>query len=407
MPRRVFITVAEVSGDQHAAELINSLKQLDPDLVVEGIGGPMMAAAGAHIHHETTRNAAMSVHAVGRVVEVLKLLRWTREHFEQNRPDLHICVDSPAMNLHFAKLAHRMGVPVMYYIAPQLWAWREGRMKKLKKWVDRVACILPFEEEYFSAPRRARDIRRAPAVRRAAPKSRHARSVRAIPQRPPAIGLLAGSRASEAKANFPPMLDVAERVLAEFPQATFCSPTTEATHPIVSAEVARRGLPVTIERDAFDAMVPRCDLCVTVSGTATLHVAGWGVPMIVVYRVNRLLWQLLGRWIVKTRHVFAGEPACRRARAHRAGVYPVARVQRARCVARAGDAAQAADSGTAARRAATTAAHARPPRRVHERREARFGDDGRRADDGRLSYFTFVSLSSPSFVSSLALTSTS
>ena len=302
MPRRVFITVAEVSGDQHAAELIHSLKELDPDLVIEGIGGPLMAAAGAHIHHETTRNAAMSVHAIGRVVEVLKLLRWTREHFAQKRPDLHVCVDSPAMNLHFAKLAHRIGVPVMYYIAPQLWAWREGRMKKLQKWVDRVACILPFEEEYFK-----RHGVRATFVGHPLfdelPRDRDRRDPpERFPHRPPVIGLLAGSRASEAKANFPPMLDVAERVLAEFPQATFCSPTTEATHPIVCAEVARqRALPITIERDAFDAMVPRCDLCVTVSGTATLHVAGWGVPMIVVYRVNRWLWQLLGRWIVKTR----------------------------------------------------------------------------------------------------------
>jgi lipid-A-disaccharide synthase len=301
MPRRVFITVAEVSGDQHAAELIHSLKQLDGEQLIEGIGGPLMAAAGAHIHHETTRNAAMSVHAVRRVVEVLKLLRWTREHFAHNRPDLHICVDSPAMNLHFAKLAHRMRIPVMYYIAPQLWAWREGRMRKLKKWVDRVACILPFEEEYFR-----RHGVRATFVGHPLfdelPRDRDSRnSSERFPQRPPVIGLLAGSRASEAKANFPPMLEVAERVLAEFPQATFCSPTTEATHPIVLAEVARRGLPVTIERDAFDAIVPRCDLCLTVSGTATLHVAGWGVPMIVVYRVNRLLWQLLGRWIVRTR----------------------------------------------------------------------------------------------------------
>jgi lipid-A-disaccharide synthase len=194
-----------------------------------------------------------------------------------------------------------MGIPVMYYIAPQLWAWREGRMRKLKKLVDRVACILPFEEEYFK-----RHGVRATFVGHPLfdelPRDRDSRnSSERFPQRPPVIGLLAGSRASEAKANFPPMLEVAERVLAEFPQATFCSPTTEATHPIVLAEVARRGLPVTIERDAFDAIVPRCDLCLTVSGTATLHVAGWGVPMSVVYRVNRLLWQLLGRWIVRTR----------------------------------------------------------------------------------------------------------
>ena len=76
----------------------------------------------------------MTFHAVRRVPEMLKLMRRTRNYFEQCRPDLQICVDSPAMNFHFAKLAKRMGVPVMYYVAPQLWAWREGRMRKLKKW---------------------------------------------------------------------------------------------------------------------------------------------------------------------------------------------------------------------------------------------------------------------------------
>ena len=139
-----------------------------------------MAAAGATIHHETVGDAAMMHHALGRVREVWRLLKWTREHYATDPPDLHVCVDSPAMNFHFAKLAKRFGVPVLYYVAPQLWAWREGRMKKIRRWVDRVACILPFEEQYFrehgiratfvghplfdELPARPRDARRRPAL---------------------------------------------------------------------------------------------------------------------------------------------------------------------------------------------------------------------------------------------------
>src|SRR4051812_37167533 len=103
MPRRVFITVAEVSGDKHAAQLIRSLKQLDPGIVIEGLGGPEMAAAGAIIHRETVSKDAMGWRGALRVAEVYKVLRWTKLHFDsENRPDIQIGVDSPSMNFHFA-----------------------------------------------------------------------------------------------------------------------------------------------------------------------------------------------------------------------------------------------------------------------------------------------------------------
>src|SRR5687767_9588404 len=148
---RIFITAAEVSGDLHASHLIRSLRRLNPELTIEGHGGPRMRDAGAIIRHETTANAAMGVSAVGRIREMFSLLKWTRGYFKRQPPDLQICVDSPALNFHFAKIAHGAGTPVLYYVAPQLWAWREGRMRKLRNWVDCVACILPFEERYFRA----------------------------------------------------------------------------------------------------------------------------------------------------------------------------------------------------------------------------------------------------------------
>src|SRR5258706_9931353 len=146
MGKRIFITAAEVSGDLHAVHLISSLRRLDDTLVIEGHGGLQMREAGAAIHHETTANAAMGFSALGRVKEMFALLKWTRRYFKEAPPDLQICVDSPALNFHFAKAAHAVGPPVLYYVARRLWAWREGRMKKGRKWGDRVACILPFAE---------------------------------------------------------------------------------------------------------------------------------------------------------------------------------------------------------------------------------------------------------------------
>jgi len=297
--RRVFITVAEVSGDQHAAHLIRELKSLDPDIYIEGIGGPEMRAAGAVIHHETVGRAAMGLSGAKRALEVYGLLRWTRQYFQNHKPDLQICCDSPAMNFHFAKLAREFCVPVLYYIAPQLWAWREGRMKKLRKWVDHVACILPFEEEYFR-----RHGVKATFVGHPLFDGLPTRQEPAEPNdfktRAPIVGLLPGSRRGEAQKNFPPMLDVAEQIRAAFPNVKFLVPTTAATDPIVRSLV-KRSDPITIGLGEFDQMVPQCDFCVTVSGTATLHVAGYHVPMLVVYRFPRALWHLFGRWLVRTR----------------------------------------------------------------------------------------------------------
>jgi len=204
------------------------------------------------------------------------------------------------MNWHFAKLAKSFGVPVLYYIAPQTWASRESRLKKLRRYVDRVACILPFEQEYFKRhgidatfvghplfdelPRER--VSPAPADR--------------FPNRAPVIGLLPGSRTSVAKANVPRLVRVAEQIREAFPDAQFVVPTTPATHDVVAEWVSAASW-VEFARDQFDTMVPDCDLCVTVSGTAALHVAAHGVPLIVVYYGNPILWHLIGRWVVKTR----------------------------------------------------------------------------------------------------------
>jgi lipid-A-disaccharide synthase len=304
MNKRVFITVAEVSGDLHAAQLIRSLRRLSPELIIEGIGGPAMAAAGATLHRETVGGAAMTWRGALRAVEVWQLLRWTRRYFKTFKPDLQICVDSFAMNIHFAKLAHSMGLPVLMYVAPQLWAWREGRMKKLRRNVDRVACLLPFEEAYF----RKHGVNATfvghplfdelPADRGAADANE--------PKGDRVVGLLPGSRKSEAMSNFPHMLDVAEQIRAAIPSVRFLVPTTEATHPVVERDLSAwrasaSGRMLEFAQGAFDQMVPRCDLCITVSGTATLHVASFGVPMIVVYRASPIAWHALARWLMKTR----------------------------------------------------------------------------------------------------------
>jgi lipid-A-disaccharide synthase len=304
MGKRVFITAAEVSGDLHASHLIRALRRLEPNLIIEGHGGPRMREAGATIHYETTARAAMGVSALGRVREMLGLVRETREMFKKSRPDLQICVDSPALNFHFAKAAHGVGTPVLYYVAPQLWAWREGRMKKVRRWVDRVACILPFEEAYF----RSHGVEATFVGHPLMDEIIEDASGTEVPEPrvfgdAPVVGLLAGSRASEARKNFPRMLEVAARVRERFAGARFLLPTTPATHRIVVGMLEGREdrAAYEVREGAFDEMVPRCDLVVTVSGTATLHVALHGTPMVVVYYGSPVTWNAVGRWLIRTR----------------------------------------------------------------------------------------------------------
>jgi lipid-A-disaccharide synthase len=306
----VFITVAEVSGDTHAGNLIRALRELDSTIQIDGIGGPRMQAAGANIVYESVGNAAMGWRGALRAVEVIRLLRQTRKRFEDasHRPDLHICIDSSAMNLPFAQMAKSMDVPVLYYVAPQLWASREGRMKKMRAYVDRVACILPFEEEYYRQHGVDATFVGHPLFDElpdASERERVAHEGRRFPNAPPTIGIVPGSRRSEVVSNLPHLLEVADALIAQFKSARFVGPTTDSVDSLVREMIEPRPDRAKFEQriDGFDSMMPRCDLCLCKSGTSTLHVAAYNVPMIVVYRVSPLMWHGLARWVVKTKKI--------------------------------------------------------------------------------------------------------
>ena len=263
-----------------------------------------MLAAGAELSFETVGRAAMGWRGALRVLEVSKMLNHTRRAFAQHKPDVHICIDSSAMNLPFAKMARSFGIPVLYYIAPQLWASREGRMKKMRQYVNRLACILPFEEDYFrkngvDATFVGHPLFDELPIDRSRPPGPR------FPEIPPVIGIVPGSRRGEINANLPSLMEVGRRLLVDFPAARFLVPTTSAADAMVRAGVGK-SLPasqVEIQLDGFDDLIPRCDLVLCKSGTSTLHVAAWGVPMIVVYRINPILWHGVGRWVIKTKKI--------------------------------------------------------------------------------------------------------
>lgn len=296
MPRRVFITVAERSADQHAANFVRALREIEPDLIFDALGGDALRASGATVYHDTVSDAAMGLAAFKRAGEVKRLLGWTEAFYREHKPNLHVCCDSWTMNVHFARLAKRHGVRVLYYISPQVWASREGRTRELAELTDAVACILPFEESFL----RDRGVKATFVGHPLFDELKLKTESSGFKPDAPVIALPCGSRAGVARANFPRQLDVARKILAEFPRATFRVPTTPATHAFVEASTDGLGW-ISAELDAFDEVIPACDLAITVSGTATLHIAAHGVPMIVVYYGSPLAWHALGRWMIRIR----------------------------------------------------------------------------------------------------------
>jgi lipid-A-disaccharide synthase len=211
-----------------------------------------------------------------------------------------------------------MGVPVLYYISPQLWASREWRIAKVRRCVDRVACILPFEEAYY----RNRGVNATfvghplfdelPKNRKLSPEPREFTAAA-----PPVIGVMPGSRRAEIRGNLPRLFEVMDRIAAAYPGTKFEIATTPPTDDLVR-HMAQGRANVRIEQGAIDAMAPGWDFCLAKSGTTTLHVAAYGVPMIVVFYASKFLWHAIGKWLLKIRSVALVNILARRSPSDRA-----------------------------------------------------------------------------------------
>ena len=146
---RIFMSAAEPSADAHCAGLITALQQKGYDIEFVGVGGPKMAAAGCSLLQSTTGKAAMLYNAFKQVFHYYALLRRIRSFFKNNKVDLVIVCDSPSFNFHVAKAAKSADIKTIFYVAPQLWAWGGWRIRKLRKYCDKLCCILPFEQDWF------------------------------------------------------------------------------------------------------------------------------------------------------------------------------------------------------------------------------------------------------------------
>jgi lipid-A-disaccharide synthase len=288
--RLALIVAGEASADLHGSNLVRAMKTLDPYMAFWGIGGRMMEEAGVKILVPSSDMAVVGLTEVfSRWRTILKAYFQLKSILKHMGPDLLILIDYPEFNIPLARQANRFNVPVLYYISPQVWAWRAGRTKKLARRVDRMAVILPFEEGFFRQKGLTVDYVGHPLLDAipAGLNKREAMMQFDLEGRAPIIGLLPGSRKEEVIRLLPPMVKAAELLKRRYPSLTCVLPCA-STIPseLIESVVSQSTVSIkVIEGDIYRAL-SACDFALVKSGTATLETAIMEVPMVIVYHIS-------------------------------------------------------------------------------------------------------------------------
>lgn len=294
---RVLISAGEASGDLYASRVVEALRARHPDAGFFGCAGPRMQAAGVRAIVDARSLAVVGiVEVIAHLPRIWSEFRKLTRALPQERPDVAVLTDSPDFHLRLAKKLRRAGVPVVYLIAPQAWAWREGRVRTIRATVNRLLCIFPFEQEFFEK----RGVRATyighPLARLVKPSLDRAQLGIAPDAR--VLALLPGSRHGEAARHIPALLNAAEAIRKRHPVTPvialppgFGADQASFREPIRAASIQ------VIEGHTWDVLA-QAELALAASGTVTIEAALLGVPMVTFYRVNELSW-IVGRWLVR------------------------------------------------------------------------------------------------------------
>lgn len=302
---RVFFLAGEQSGDLHGSLVIRHLRRINPEVKVDGIGGPMMKEAGMNCIHSSDELAVIGfVEVLKNIRHLYAILNDVREWFEKERPDMVILIDYPGFNQRVAEIAKKMGIYVLYYICPQVWAWHASRVKKFTRLISEAVVVFPFEVDIWSRANARVKWFGHPLIGIAQP-SAPAETLRKEMQLKESrvVSLLPGSRSQEIYYILPALLDAAELILKEKPDTRFLLPAASTIDDSrILEHLKGRNLPVTLLRGQTYDAISVSDLCLVASGTATLETAIIGVPMIVVYKVNWLT-SLISKFVISAQHI--------------------------------------------------------------------------------------------------------
>jgi lipid-A-disaccharide synthase len=287
---RVFFSVGEPSGDQHAAHLIHEMRKRRPDFKAVGYGGPAMQAAGCELRFQLTNLAVMGfLRVVPLLRQFIALAKRAAEEFKENPPDAVVLVDFPGFNWHIAKAAKKVGVPVYYYMPPQLWAWGPWRVRKVRKFIKQVLCALPFEHDWYTKRGVNATYVGHPFFDEVAEKTLDAEFVDQLSGDTPLVAVLPGSRTHEVERNLPLMAKVISRLQKKHPEARFVVASyNEEQETLANKLLSDAGVTLPSYIDRTSEVIEAADCCLMVSGSVSLELLARKTPGAVVYRLTRL-----------------------------------------------------------------------------------------------------------------------
>lgn len=305
-PHRIMIVAGEASGDMHGADLVREIRSRDPDCELFGIGGERMAQAGVRTLCRAEDIAGLGlIELASTIGRTLAALRSLRTALRRQQPDLLILIDFAEFNMALARSAKHSGVPVLYYITPQVWAWRRGRIRKLVERADRLAVVLPFEAELFPAAGDRVVFVGHPLLDKIGVRVERGEILRRYGIAPEArlLAVLPGSRPKELRYLLPPMLQAA-RILARQHALVPCLALAHTLSPQLVENLAGTEMAgVHVIRDDTYSIVAASEVALVASGTATLEVALLGCPMVIAYKVASLTYHLARLLVTGVDHI--------------------------------------------------------------------------------------------------------
>jgi len=304
-PKKVLLVAGEVSGDLLGSHLVEAIQEIDPEIQFFGVGGEGLRKRGMKILYPSQSLAVVGLTEVFlKLGLILRALRALNHFLEEERPDLVILIDFPDFNLRLAKIAHRKGIPILYYVSPQVWAWRQGRVRLISRCVKKMVVLFPFEVPFYEREGVEVEWVGHPLIDIVTPTlSKEEAYLRfgLDPQRR-TVALLPGSRKKEVERLLPTLLETSRLLYDEIPDLQFIIPLAQgiSSQELHLTESLSYPLKV-VEGWTYDIM-NLSELLITASGTATLEGAILGKPMVIVYKLSRLSYWV-GRMLIQVDHI--------------------------------------------------------------------------------------------------------
>ena len=318
-PTRLMIVAGEASGDLHGANFVRELKNILPDIDCYGVGGEQMRKAGVDIHIN-----ASELSVVG-LVEVIKhyprlrnILNKMKHTLKRSQPDLLVLIDSPDFNLPLAKTAKRHGIKVMYYISPQIWAWRSSRIKIIQKCVNMMAVVFPFEVKFYKDAGVPVEYVGHPLVKDANVSTNKDEflKVEKLDPNKKLVGIFPGSRKSEIENNFPILINAASMLAQQRDDIQFITPIASTlSENFLKNFISHSALNIATTTANIYDVINTCDVIAATSGTVTLQITLMQTPMLIVYKISPITYRILNKIVNFTyagiANVIAGKEICR------------------------------------------------------------------------------------------------